>query len=74
MSEIEEKIGYRFKEKSFILQVYILYSDRGEDWIQFQGEIIYSPGTIYYTDIEEKIGYSFKEKSFILQVLYTIQR
>ena len=39
---------------------YILYRDRGEDWIQFQGEIIYSPGTIYYTDIEEKIKYRFK--------------
>ena len=46
---------------------YILYRDRGEDWIQFQGEIIYSPGTIYYTDIEEKIKYRFK-------VQYTMQR
>jgi len=52
---------------------YILYRDRGEDWIQVQVEIIYSPGTIYYTEIEEKIGYRFREKSFILQALYTIQ-
>ena len=30
--------------------------DRGEDWVQVQGEIFYSSGTIYYTEKRRRLG------------------